>query len=124
MILFPQRLYEIHFMAAAFTGSVQSVSALTLALLEDSGWYRSNYGVAQNSPYGLGAGCEFVDEECIQNGTVAKWAEGTFCNSASNIGCSPDRHLVAMCGLSQFNNLPSEYQYFDEAPVSKGIFCL
>ena len=100
-------------MVAVYTGSTQYVTALTLALLEDSGWYRSNYAVAQNSPFGLGSGCEFVEEKCIKNGVASKWAAGTFCDSAASIGCTPDKHLVAYCDLSKWDgNLPSGYQYF------------
>jgi hypothetical protein len=54
-------------------------------LLEDSGWYVPNYGAAQNSPFGLGDGCEFVNNNCIitndEDGhtKLADWANGTFC---------------------------------------------
>lgn len=109
-------------MAAVYTGATQYVTALTLALLEDSGWYRPNYDVATNSPFGLGAGCQFVEEECIQNGTVPKWAEGTYCNDASSIGCMPDRHGVAYCGMTQWDgDLPSGYQYFQSASTGGNL---
>lgn len=77
------------------------VTALTLALLEDSGWYRPNYAVAQNSPFALGAGCKFLEDQCIQRGSVAPWAQGTFCDSATSIGCTPDKHMVAYCDISK-----------------------
>mmetsp|Transcript_17574 Transcript_17574/g.31773 ORF Transcript_17574/g.31773 Transcript_17574/m.31773 type:complete len:345 (+) Transcript_17574:784-1818(+) len=116
--LHPQRLFNNEFMAAVNTGSTQYISALTLAFLEDSGWYRPNYAVAQNSPFGLGAGCEFVEDQCIQNGTVPEWAEGTFCSSAASVGCTSDKHLVAYCDISQWDeHLPAAYQYFED-PVS------
>ena len=109
-------------MTAVYTGSSQYVTALTLALLEDSGWYRSNYGVAQNSPFALGAGCEFLDDQCIQMGHEPDWAEGTFCSSATDIGCTPDKHLVAYCDISQWDgNLPSGYQYFEDPSVGGGL---
>ena len=87
-------------MAAVYTGSTQYITALTLAFLEDTGWYRPNYAVAENSPFGLGAGCEFVEDQCIQNGTVPKWADGTFCSSTSSVGCTTDKHLIAFCDIS------------------------
>ena len=113
-----QRLFNNEFMTAVYTGSTQYVTALTLALLEDSGWYHPNYKVAQNSPFALGAGCDFVEDQCIQNGSVPRWAQGTFCSDPQSIGCTPDKHLVAYCDISEWDgNLPSGYQYFDD-PVS------
>ncbi|KAL7520032.1 hypothetical protein ACHAWX_004783 [Stephanocyclus meneghinianus] len=116
------RLFNNEYMAAVYTGASQYVTALTLALLEDSGWYMPNYAVAQNSPFGLGAGCEFVEEKCIQYGGVPEWALGTFCNSPSDIGCSSDRRLVAFCDIAKWNgNLPSGYQYFSDTTLGGGL---
>jgi len=117
------RLYNNEFMAAVYTGSTQYVTALTLALLEDSGWYKPNYSIAENSPFGLGAGCDFVKEECIQDGQVPKWGEEFFCNSPEAIGCTPDKHLLAYCDISRWDaNLPSGYQYYDEgANIAGGL---
>eukprot|EP00986_Skeletonema_menzelii_P018567 scaffold26658_cov153-Skeletonema_menzelii.AAC.2 len=110
------RLYNNDFMAAVYTGSTQYVTPLTLALLEDSGWYKPNYSIAENTPFGLGAGCDFAKEECIQKGEVPKWGEEFFCNSQEAIGCTPDKHLLAYCDISRWDsNLPSGYQYYDEA---------
>ncbi|KAL7534587.1 hypothetical protein ACHAXR_005971 [Thalassiosira sp. AJA248-18] len=116
------RLFNNDYMAAVYTGSTQYITALTLALLEDSGWYLSNYEMATNSPFGLGAGCAFLEEKCIQNSTLPKWAEGTFCNDSASIGCTPDKHLVAYCDISQWGgNLPSGYQYFDDPSTGGGL---
>ncbi len=108
-------------MTSVYTGSTQYVTALTLALLEDSGWYLPNYEVAQNLPFGLGAGCAFIEDSCIQGGELPDWAVGTFCNSGGSIGCTSDKELVAYCNLAKWNdNLPSNYQYFED-PVSHGL---
>jgi len=106
-------------MASVYTGSTQYVTALTLALLEDSGWYMPNYSVAQNSPFGLGAGCDFVTEKCIQQENVPEWAYGIFCDSGDSVGCTPDKKMVAYCDISRWDgNLPSGYQYFQD-PVCR-----
>lgn len=39
-------------------------SGLTLSLLEDSGWYRVNYSVADPLFWGRGQGCNFVAQAC------------------------------------------------------------
>lgn len=117
------RLYNNDFMAAVYTGSTQYVTPLTLALLEDSGWYKPNYSIAENSPFGLGAGCDFIKEECIQDGEVPAWGAEFFCNSPEAIGCTPDKHLMAYCDISRWDgNLPTGYQYFDaDASIGGGL---
>lgn len=39
-------------------------SRLTLAIMEDSGWYRANYSLAQRLAWGRGLGCDFVMKSC------------------------------------------------------------
>ena len=38
------------------------LSPLTLALMEDSGWYIANFSKASLLPWGHGAGCDFVEQ--------------------------------------------------------------
>ena len=40
------------------------LSRITLALLEDSGWYRPNYDMAENF-LGNNLGCDFVNQSCL-----------------------------------------------------------
>lgn len=39
-------------------------SRLTLALMEDTGWYHANYSHAQGLDWGRGLGCDFVMKSC------------------------------------------------------------
>lgn len=39
-------------------------SRLTLAIMEDSGWYWANYSLAQRLDWGYGLGCDFVMKSC------------------------------------------------------------
>jgi Leishmanolysin. len=39
-------------------------SRLTLALMEDTGWYSANYSMAQPLAWGRNLGCEFVTRSC------------------------------------------------------------
>lgn len=39
-------------------------SRITLALMEDSGWYRANYSMAAPLSWGKGLGCNFVMHSC------------------------------------------------------------
>jgi Leishmanolysin len=101
------------------------ISTLTLAYFADSGWYQvdlSNADVA--SGWGRGAGCNFVNDTCINaNGEVPPQNAPFFCNEiasptltlSSNIhGCTPDLSRKATCSIGQYDlDLPPAYQYFN-----------
>merc|ERR1712157_356046 len=40
-------------------------SSLTLALLEDSSWYKANFKNARTNSFGHGAGCGFILDTCL-----------------------------------------------------------
>lgn len=47
-------------------------SRITLALMEDTGWYRADYANAKPLAWGKGLGCEFATKSCkewINNNT-------------------------------------------------------
>ena len=68
-------------MGAAYSDtSENSLSMPTLALLEDSGWYRVDYRGGSQPAFGIGAGCEFVSQPCIQDDRVPSWSHGEFCD--------------------------------------------
>lgn len=39
-------------------------SRITLALMEDSGWYKANYSMASPLSWGQNLGCEFAMRSC------------------------------------------------------------
>lgn len=60
-----------------------AISALTLAMMEDTGVYLANYSAADAISYGKGQGCAYVDSRCevrgddlSVNGTAAPWRCG------------------------------------------------
>ena len=42
------------------------VSRITLALMEDTGWYKADYNQAEDLEWGKGLGCDFVDKSCLE----------------------------------------------------------
>ncbi|XP_012495126.1 PREDICTED: leishmanolysin-like peptidase [Propithecus coquereli] len=51
----------------AMTGSHTQnrvLSRITLALMEDTGWYKANYSMAEKLDWGRGMGCDFVRKSC------------------------------------------------------------
>ena len=95
---FEERFFFTESLSAILGGVPELLSSLTLSLLHDSGWYKPDYSVAMNSPFGHGAGCEFVEEPCVINGEIPKYSSGSFCNAQykfegkqfqGKFGCDP-----------------------------------
>jgi len=113
--------------ALAETAHIQQhLTAFTLGLLEDSGWYSPNYSLSENVAFGLGAGCDFVEKDCIENGEIKPPFDEYFCNTQdtrTTFGCDPDRSMIAVCdmvdvtkqeGLPEpFIDIPEAMSYFE-----------
>ncbi|KAL9187722.1 hypothetical protein ACHAXT_006100 [Thalassiosira profunda] len=63
-----------------------SLSPLTLALLADSGWYRANFEHSTVPLFGRGAGCGFVEGDCVgeSKSVVPEYSRGFFCNDVAD----------------------------------------
>jgi leishmanolysin-like peptidase len=120
---FDERLFYSELMGPIFSGTTDILSPLTLALLEDSGWYKVHYEGAEASPFGLGAGCAFVNDDCIINDEVPDYATGAFCTDVTqidsftgkisddnNLLCDPTHRSVGFCDL------------FDRSDASTSVF--
>jgi leishmanolysin len=75
-------------------GTEEGLHAVTLAALEDSGWYRANYSKADRTMWGRKAGCAFVQEKCVVNGQ-SKYPLH-FCTKEDVTGCTLQRNYKAM----------------------------
>lgn len=57
-----------------------SLSPLTLAMFEDSSWYKADFSKATVSLFGRGAGCGFVEGECVSKAfAVPDYSADFFC---------------------------------------------
>ncbi|KAK7199408.1 major surface protease gp63 [Novymonas esmeraldas] len=111
-----QRSMKDDLMAATSGSGIYS--ALTVAAMEDTGFYKGNYSMAEPMMYGRNAGCGLVREKCVING-VSQFPE-MFCGSANrtNLVCSSDRLGVGFCRLVNHNSsLPPQFQYFLSATL-------
>ena len=101
------------------------ISTITLAYFADSGWYQVDLARATTAGgWGRGAGCDFVEETCIdENGQVPPKFAKFFCtdvprydtigSSTDLHGCTQDLTRKAVCTIGQYDQeLPPEYQYF------------
>ena len=83
-----------------------SLSPLTLALLEDSGWYRANFALSTTPLFGRGAGCGFVKGDCVSNSEdVPEYSRGFFCRDLSGghhqpLGCDYTHNHKADCAAT------------------------
>ena len=96
----------------------QVISEFTLALLEDTGYYKANYYTGGLMRYGKNKGCKFVNEKCIVNQRIDKSFENEFYdfyNSKTNIrtSCSSGRLSRAYFYVRSYSEkIPSSYQYY------------
>ena len=130
-----EQLFHTELMAGS--QAVENViSPLTLALMEDSGWYKASFDVARISSFGHMAGCDFVEKDCIvDGGNVPQYSKGFFCNNTMFLRhgelkgfyeCDASHTHVAQCDLADhsmfaagFQTPPpeKEYQYFDNPMI-------
>lgn len=95
------------------TGSVDTrsvVSKMTLALLEDSGWYQANYNMADHLDWGHNQGTDFVTFPCNL------WKGAYHCNTTQLSGCTYNREAEGYCPILNYSgDLPQWARYFPEA---------
>ena len=78
----------------------QVISEITLALLEDLGWYEVNYYTGGLMRFGKNKGCDFIYNDCINvfNSTYAlPKFNNEFCSSDSFGTCSSGRQSRGYC---------------------------
>jgi len=98
----------------------QVISEFTLALLEDSGYYKAYYYTGGLMRYGKNKGCDFVFNKCIINGEINSKFKNEFFNRINNditymdTSCSSGRQSRTYNYLIIHNNekIPEAYQYF------------
>ena len=90
------------------------ISEITLALFEDSGFYKVNYFTGGLFRYGKNQGCEFLNSYCIY-GDVSLH-KNDFCITEGTTMCTPGRTHRAMCGVTSYPyDLKKEYRYFSDS---------
>ena len=114
----------------------QVISEFTLALLEDTGYYKANYYTGGLMQYGRGKGCDFIKKRCVnEEHEINPLFENEFYDSVKapslmDASCSSGRQSRTYRAWWLYNDLPTYYQYFpnpqyggysaaDYCPVSK-----
>ena len=87
-----------------------TISEITLALLEDSGWYTVNYYTGGLFRFGKGLGCSFLNSSCIRDDMSLFGRE--FCLNENEERCSSGNIDRGFCYIVKYDNIPENYQYF------------
>ena len=103
------------------------ISDITMALFEDSGFYKVNYYSGGLFKFGKNKGCNFLNKKCIENGAVLS---EEFCMISDQPMCSGSKTNKGYCEIYDYSiidvSIPEEYQYFpdpDEGGFEAANFC-
>ena len=95
------------------------ISEISLALFEDSGWYKANYYTGGLFRYGKNKGCNFVLQKCIIDGKSNFPNE--FCTVAGASMCFPSKTSKGECSIGkQTSTIPEPYRYYTD-PILGGF---
>jgi leishmanolysin-like peptidase len=115
-----QRVFANSLMVS-YIDTVQTYTAIELAILEDSGWYKPIYANADpliaGMYYGYKQGCSFALSKCLTNlvstGTPPHFYATARSASSGNAVCSIDRKAISYTSYSTYTSaLPVQYQYW------------
>jgi len=100
------------------------ISEITLAMFEDSGWYKVNYEYANIFLWGKNKGCEFFESNCIEKDLTSSFKTrflDEFCTNLNEPVCSTSYIFRASCATQYYHKLlPEQNRYFDD-PKFGGI---
>lgn len=90
-----KRQYGKELMTSTLTG-FEVLSDVTLALMEDSGWYQVDHTKAQFLAFGYKEGCSFLGDACPST--------ADFCSASGTKNCNKDYTAKTTCGSDTFIN--------------------
>jgi leishmanolysin-like peptidase len=108
-------------MSAVVDSVTSPVSAITLALFEDMGFWGVNYAQADDFPHMQNAGCDTVTKQCLTNG--ASINSKYFCNADSSIhACTFNGAAIGGCNKGTQSGLASYYYHFGDTSTAGNQF--
>jgi hypothetical protein len=100
------------------------ISDITLALFEDSGWYKPNYYTGGLFRFGKNQGCSFLEEKCVKNKKEGLETDfpNDFCLEDSKAFCGSSHIARGICVIREVEeDLEEDYQYFDDSNLGGGF---
>ncbi|XP_064471791.1 leishmanolysin-like peptidase isoform X2 [Ornithodoros turicata] len=121
-----KRLFENEAMTGTHTQN-PVYSRITLALMEDTGWYIPNYEQAQLLEWGHNLGCDFATKSCkewIDNRRARGQSIHPYCDKVKKdpleTECTDSRDSVALCNLmkheEQIDDMFLNFDYIPGVP--------
>ena len=105
----------------------QVISEFTLAVLEDSGWYKVNYYTGGLMRFGKHQGCQFIEEDCINNVTLETKFSNDFFNMFDDFEprCSSGRQSRGYNLLYNINSVENieYYRFGNKFGYSPADYC-
>jgi leishmanolysin-like peptidase len=97
-------------------------SDLTLALFEDSGWYKPDYNYSTSITWGYQQGCDFHEKKCINSKYNAEFEE--FCtDSEAESRCSSNYLDKGICFMREYDtDISTEYRYFKDKKLGGNLY--
>ena len=100
----------------------QVISEFTLAVLEDSGYYKANYYTGGLMRYGKHKGCAFLKDKCLNSYKINPNFENEFFDTLSDgnsieASCSSGRQSRTYNAFWEIKNISEKYQYFEEPDI-------
>jgi hypothetical protein len=99
------------------------ISDITMALFEDSGWYKVDFQMSNLFLWGRGKGCDFFDKKCIErpNNRITTQFPDEFCTKLNYPTCSVSNVFRGECRARRFKEELNTYERYFEDPKVGGV---
>lgn len=90
-----------------------ALSIMTLAALQDSGWYQVDFTKSEKLDYGYLAGCSILQDRC-ENWTydTGIHTSGYFCSESSRVDCTYTHIAQGFCSMTNYAQDLGYYEHF------------
>lgn len=103
-----------------------TISEITLAFMEDSGWYKVNYFTGGLFRYGKNAGCGFLKNKCVSSSGNIEYTN-EFCNKKYAPSCTASKISKGICYITNYESeIDVNFRYFQTSKtggLSLADFC-
>ena len=107
-----QRILLGDYMGGVIYQEEMAIYEITLALLEDSGWYKANYYTGGLMRFGKNKGCKFLENNCLDSNYKTEFDNEFFdFSEASSPSCSTGRQSRTYSFLAFYYNYDPNYYY-------------
>ena len=109
-----QRILLGDYMGAVIYQEEMAISEITLALLEDSGWYKINYFTGGLMRFGKNKGCEFIQNICLDSYYNTQFENEFFdYNERYTPSCSAGRQSRTYAILNIYNYIMDNTYWYN-----------